>query len=43
MAAQPSDVSAAPPRFVISKLAEGIHCPIIQIINEDVEQDWIQC
>ena len=27
----------------ISKLAESTHCPIIQITNEDVEQDWIQC
>ncbi|KAK4828308.1 hypothetical protein QYF61_025320 [Mycteria americana] len=25
---------------VICKLAEGTLCPIIQIINEDVEQDW---
>ncbi|KAK4824875.1 hypothetical protein QYF61_021082 [Mycteria americana] len=27
---------------VISKLAEGTLCSIIQIINEDVEQDWMQ-
>ena len=27
---------------VISKLAHGALCPIIQIINEDVEQDWTQ-
>lgn len=27
---------------VISKLAESTHCPIIWIVNEDVEQDWTQ-
>jgi len=28
--------------YVISKLAKGTLCPIIQIINEDIEQDWTQ-
>lgn len=27
---------------VISRLAKGTHCPIIWIVNEDVEQDWTQ-
>ncbi|GAB0181886.1 cAMP-dependent protein kinase inhibitor alpha [Grus japonensis] len=27
---------------VICKLAEGTLCPIIQIVNEEIEQDWTQ-
>jgi len=27
---------------VISKLVEGTLCPIVQIMNKDVKQDWIQ-
>ena len=28
--------------YVMCKLAEGTLCPIIQIFNDDVEQDWTQ-
>jgi len=27
---------------IISKLVEGTLCPVIQMINADVEQDWTQ-
>jgi len=30
-------------QFVISKLAEGTLCPFIQVIDEEVEQDWAEC
>ena len=41
MAAQPSGVSANSSQFcVISKLVEGTLCPFIQVIDEEVEQDW---
>lgn len=29
-------------KFRICELAEGALCPVIQAINEDVEQHWLQ-
>jgi len=39
MAAQPSGVSAISPNFL--RLSEGALSLFIQIINEDVQYDWI--
>jgi len=38
MAAEPSDVSATPPRSIIGVLAEGGCYPLIKVIDEDIGQ-----
>lgn len=43
ISAQPSGVSATPPSFLSSANLLIVSLPIFQIINEDVEQDWMQC
>ena len=41
MPAWPSGISDSPPTLVSPAKFLRVHCPIIQIINEDFEQDWI--